>query len=131
MCRNITTSNTHPLTAMTARLSQSTRRTGLNLPETDTRSFTGNITRGRISSGRHFWKADTWRNDKSLNAIGGLARGLASGINMGMQWRNQQELIDVRKKEGERLAKADERDAEIHELRKDQYASEKEIRDRR
>jgi|SRR5687768_261035 len=67
----------------------------------------------------------------ALNAIGGLARGLASGINMGMQWRNQQELIDVRKKEGERLAKADERDAEIHELRKDQYASEKEIRDRR
>lgn len=60
----------------------------------------------------------------ALNAIGGLARGLAEGMNMGMQWRNQQELIDLRKKESQR-------DDEIHELRKDQYASEKEIRDRR
>ena len=60
----------------------------------------------------------------ALNALGGLARGLAEGMQMGTQLRNQQELIDLRKKDSER-------DAEIHELRKDQYASEKEIRDRR
>lgn len=60
----------------------------------------------------------------ALNAIGGLARGLAQGMQMGAQMRNQDELIELRKKDSER-------DAEIHELRKDQYASEKEIRDRR
>lgn len=56
--------------------------------------------------------------------IGGLAAGLAQGMQAGMQLRLQQQYQD-------RLAKADERDAEIHELRKDQYASEKEMRDRR
>lgn len=56
--------------------------------------------------------------------IGGLAAGLAQGLQTGMQLRLQQQYQD-------RLAKADERDAEIHELRKDQYASEKSIRDRR
>lgn len=67
----------------------------------------------------------------AMIAIGGLAKGLAEGMQMGAQMRNQQELIDLRKKDQERLTKQDERDAEIHELRKDQYASEKEIRDRR
>lgn len=56
--------------------------------------------------------------------IGGLAAGLAQGLQTGMQLRLQKQYQD-------RLAKADERDAEIHELRKDQYASEKSIRDRR
>jgi hypothetical protein len=67
----------------------------------------------------------------ALNAIGGLAAGLSQGIQNGMALANQREMMDLRRKDQERLAKADERDAEIHELRKDQYASEKEIRDRR
>jgi hypothetical protein len=56
---------------------------------------------------------------------------LAQGINMGMQLRNQQQYLDMQQQHQDRMAKADARDAEIHELRKDQYASEKEIRDRR
>jgi len=55
---------------------------------------------------------------------GGFAGGLAQGITNGMQ-------LGLQATQSERLAKADERDAEIHELRKDQYASEKEMRDRR
>ena len=63
--------------------------------------------------------------------VGGLAAGLAQGLQTGIQLRNQTRSLDLQKQYQDRLAKADERDAEIHELRKDQYASEKEIRDRR
>lgn len=64
-------------------------------------------------------------------ALGGLAQGLAEGMNMGMQWRNQQQYLDLQKQHQDRMTKADERDSEIHEMKKDQYASEKAIRDRR
>jgi hypothetical protein len=63
--------------------------------------------------------------------LGGLAQGLAEGMNMGMQWRNQNKYLDMQQQHQDRMAKADDRDAEVHELRKDQYASEKDIRDRR
>jgi hypothetical protein len=66
-----------------------------------------------------------------LNELGGLAGGLAQGINMGMQLRNQQQYLDMQQQYQDRMAKADERDSEIHEMRKDQYASEKDVRDRR
>src|SRR6478735_8391790 len=67
----------------------------------------------------------------ALNAVGGLAAGLAQGMNMGMQWRNQQQYLDLQKQYQDRQAKADDRDAEIHAAKMDQYASEKDIRDRR
>jgi len=63
--------------------------------------------------------------------IGGLAQGLAEGMNMGMQWHGLNQSLKMRQQHEDRMGKADERDSEIHELRKDQYASEKEIRDRR
>lgn len=67
----------------------------------------------------------------ALNAIGGLAAGLSQGIQNGMMLANQRDMMELRKQEQGRLAKQDERDAEIHELRKDEYASAKEIRNRR
>ena len=66
-----------------------------------------------------------------LNELGGLAGGLAQGIHLGMQLRNQQKYLDMQQQHQDRMAKADERDSEIHDMRKDQYASEKAIRDRR
>jgi hypothetical protein len=66
-----------------------------------------------------------------LVGLGGLAQGIAEGMNMGMQWRNQQQYLDLQKQYQDRQAKADERDAETHAARMDQYASEKDIRDRR
>lgn len=63
--------------------------------------------------------------------LGGLAQGIAEGMNMGMQWRNQKRSLDMQQQYTDRLAKADERDAEVHGARMDQYASEKAIRDRR
>lgn len=62
---------------------------------------------------------------------GGFAGGLAQGIASGMAIYNQGRMLDRLEKSEDRHAKADERDAELHELRKDQYASEKEVRDRR
>ncbi len=67
----------------------------------------------------------------ALNAVGGLAQGLAQGIDMGMRWHGLNQSIGLQKQRQERLEKRDERDAEIHEMKKDQFASEKEIRDRR
>ncbi len=66
-----------------------------------------------------------------LVGLGGLAQGIAEGMNMGMQWRNQQQYLDLQKQYQDRQAKADDRDAEVHAARMDQYASEKDIRDRR
>ena len=59
-----------------------------------------------------------------MSALGGFAGGLAQGINSGMQLHFQGQQM-------ERLKKRDERDAELDDLRKDQYTSEKEVRDRR
>jgi hypothetical protein len=66
-----------------------------------------------------------------LVGLGGLAQGIAEGMNMGMQWRNQQRSLDLQDRYQARLEQADARDAEVHEMRKDQYQSEKAIRDRR
>lgn len=63
--------------------------------------------------------------------LGGLAQGLAEGMNMGMQWRNQKRSLDLQERYQGRLEKADERDAEVHGARMDQYNAEKAIRDRR
>lgn len=66
-----------------------------------------------------------------LNELGGLAGGLAHGIDMGMRWRGMQKSLDLQQQHQDRLAKNDERDAEVHDMRKEQFASEKEVRDRR
>lgn len=63
--------------------------------------------------------------------LGGLAQGLAEGMNMGMQWRNQKAYLDLQKQHQDRMDKADVRDSEIHDMRKDQYQAEKDVRDRR
>lgn len=62
---------------------------------------------------------------------GGFAGGLAQGITNGIQLHFQQQYLDQQKQHQDRLAKSDERDAEIHGLKVDQYNSEKAIRDKR
>lgn len=66
-----------------------------------------------------------------LNEIGGLAGGLAQGLNMGMQWKAQRRSLDLQEKYQDRLAKSDERDAEIHTARMDEYNTNKKAREKR
>lgn len=65
-----------------------------------------------------------------LNEIGGLAAGLAQGINMGMQWNNMKEQQKLQKRQMDRLEKGDVRDTEKHDIEMDKEKFEKNKRER-
>lgn len=66
-----------------------------------------------------------------LNEIGGLAAGLAHGMNLGMQWQNMKEQQSMQKRQMDRLEKGDARDTERHAAQMEVYNSEKEVREKR
>lgn len=66
-----------------------------------------------------------------MNAFGGFAGGLAQGLNNGIQMSNQMQSLKLQERRLNQMDRADERDAEVHEMQKDKFASEKDVRDRR
>lgn len=66
-----------------------------------------------------------------VGALGGFAGGVAQGMNMGMQWKNQQQYLDQNQQRLDQQKLGDDRDAELHGMNMDKAKSEKDLRDRR